>query len=291
MTASVRLCRIPRFRDLTGRYDALLCDIWGVVHNGVRAFDGAVETLRRFRNQGGVVVLLTNAPRPAASVREQLAGLNVAADAYDAIITSGDVTRSLIDRTRTVKVFHLGPERDRPLFERLDIELTGLDACELILCSGLFDDETESPEDYRDLLTKAAGHGLELICANPDHIVHRGNKLIYCAGALADLYEQLGGVSVNAGKPHQPIYDLALTASAVPGRPPVAKDRVLAIGDNLNTDIAGAARCGLDALFVTGGVHAGDITSSTDGGDTIMVKLTSGAATEHLIGYQPALRW
>ena len=201
---------LDSIKELGSRYRAWLVDIWGVMHNGHRAFPGAVAATRAFRAQGGIVVLLSNSPRPSPSVQEQLRRLGVPDDAYDATVTSGDLTRHELAKHEGATVFHLGPERDRPIFHGLDVKLGPHEDAELVVCSGLFDDETEAPEDYADLLRALAARELPMICANPDHMVERGDRLVWCAGALAQLYERQGGSVIYAGKPYAPIYQLAL---------------------------------------------------------------------------------
>jgi HAD superfamily hydrolase (TIGR01459 family) len=240
--------------DLAGRYGALFCDVWGVVHNGVHAFADALEALCAFRERQGPVVLITNAPRPGMLVERQLDELNVPRAAYDAVVTSGDVTRSAVASAPGASVLHIGPGRDLGFYEGLDIELVDHDEeAELISCTGLFDDTSESPEDYRQRFAGLAARGLTLVCANPDIVVERGDQMVWCGGALARLYAELGGKTVLAGKPFSPIYDAALKAIGEPD-----KASVLTIGDGLYTDIKGACDYGLDALFVTGGIHAAD---------------------------------
>jgi len=249
---------------LTDRYDVVLCDVWGVIHNGVRNFPEACEALERFNAGHGPVVLISNAPRPSKDVLSQLDGLKVQREAWSAFVTSGDATRSLLTPRAGEKVWKIGPERDAPLWAGLDLTLAGCEDADFILCSGLYDDETEAPEDYRDRLKVAADRGLLFICANPDRVVQRGDKLIFCAGALADLYEELGGKVVMAGKPFAAIYDLALAeAERLRGRP-VDRDRVLCIGDGIITDVLGAENQKLACLFVAKGIH-GDKALGPDG--------------------------
>jgi HAD superfamily hydrolase (TIGR01459 family) len=236
-------------------YDAWLVDIWGVMHNGVRAYPAAVEATRRFREQGGIVVLLSNSPRPAPSLQAQLTTFGVPSTSYDATISSGDLTRHELQKHAGTRVFHLGPERDLPTFAGLDVERVGAGEAEFVVCTGLFHDDTETPEDYLGLLRELAGRNLTMLCANPDRMVERGPHLIYCAGALAEIYAELGGSVIYAGKPYLPIYDLALeTIADLAGRP-VPRSRILAIGDGVHTDMAGAADFGLDAVFVASGLH------------------------------------
>jgi HAD superfamily hydrolase (TIGR01459 family) len=246
---------LESIKPLGSRYRAWLVDIWGVMHNGRRAFPDAVIATRAFRAQGGIVALLSNSPRPSPSVREQLRRLGVPDDAYDATVTSGDLTRHELAKHQGATVFHLGPERDRPIFHGLDVKLVRHQDAELVVCSGLFDDDTETPEDYSGLLSELAARKLPMVCANPDHMVERGDQLVWCAGALASLYEQQGGPVIYAGKPYAPIYELALdTIGELAGRN-VAKAEVLVIGDGVNTDMAGAAGVGIDAVFVASGLH------------------------------------
>jgi HAD superfamily hydrolase (TIGR01459 family) len=250
---------LDRFSTLAPHYDVVLSDIWGVIHNGVAAFPEACAALARFRAEGGTVILVTNAPRPNSSVRRQLADLRVPADAYDGVVSSGDVTRGVIAGRTGQSVFHLGPARDRPIFEGLDLRFAEADAADYVVCSGLFDDETETPEDYRDLLARLRARNLFMLCGNPDVVVERGDQMIYCAGAIADLYASMGGEVLYAGKPYAPIYDLSLAeAEAVRGMTS-PRGRVLAIGDSVRTDFAGSVRQGIDCLFVTAGIHSAEL--------------------------------
>ena len=242
---------------IADRYDAVLCDVWGVLHNGREAFPVPCDALARFGGEHGPVVLISNAPRPAAAVHGQLAELGVPGDAWSGFVTSGDATRALLSARAPGPAFALGPDRDRPLYDGLGLAFATLEDATFICCTGLFDDEVETAEDYRTAMTGAAARGLEFICANPDLVVHRGEKLIPCAGAIAALYEQLGGKVLMAGKPFAPTYDLALAEiDRLAGRP-VDRSRVLAIGDGVGTDVLGANRQGLDCLFITGGIHEG----------------------------------
>lgn len=237
--------------ELARRYDALLCDVWGVIHNGRESFPDACAALTRWRQEAGPVILISNAPRPAQAVAYQLDGLSVPRASWSAIVTSGDVSRTLLAARAPGPAFRIGPPKDDPLYSDLGLKFAGVDEAAFVACSGPNYEDVETPEDYRAVLTAAAGRGLVMICANPDLLVQRGDALIYCAGALAKLYETLGGTVVWAGKPYSPIYDLAFEEA---GRPDRA--RVLAIGDGLLTDLAGARDQRLDALFVADGVHA-----------------------------------
>ena len=247
-----------RLRDLVGNTDVVLSDIWGVVHNGLVAFPEACEALHTFRAQGGTVILITNAPRPADSVQRQLRKLGVADDTYDAIVSSGDLTRHFIAGHPGQKVFWVGPERDSSIHRGLDVVHSTLEQADYIICTGLFDDETESAENYRDMLLQARERKLTLICANPDIVVERGDRLIYCAGAVAELYRELDGEVIFYGKPHRPIYERAIELATERRGHATPLARVLAIGDSVRTDLAGAHAFGIDCLFVTRGIHAED---------------------------------
>jgi HAD superfamily hydrolase (TIGR01459 family) len=247
--------------EISDRYDAILCDIWGVLHDGVASFALASQALLSFRRRGGAVVLISNAPRPSPPVRRQVLRLGVPSEAFDAVVTSGDVTIGLIEERADDPVLHIGPARDLSLFDAV-AEATGrrprlvpLEDARYALSTGLRNDETETPDDYELELRAIRRREMTMICANPDIVIHRGEDLIFCAGALARRYEGLGGSVVYAGKPHALIYDLALLLAERARGAPVGKHRVLAIGDGMKTDIVGAARAGLDALLVTQGIH------------------------------------
>ena len=249
---------------LASRYDVILSDIWGVVHNGRQHFAAACDALARFRQQGGTVILITNAPRPHPPVLRQLEGLGVPAGAFDAVVTSGDVTLSLIADHGGAPLHHIGPPRDIALFDILT-EQTGLnpprvdlERAEYVVCTGLFDDE-HTPDDYADAFRIMRTRNLAMISANPDIVVHVGDKELYCSGALAEVYETMGGTVIQAGKPFAPIYDKAMELAAAKFGRPVEASRVLAIGDGMRTDIAGAASRGLDVIFVTSGIHRAEL--------------------------------
>src|ERR1700693_180369 len=276
-----------RLRDLVGGVDVVLSDIWGVVHNGLVAFPEACAALHSFRSQGGTVILITNAPRPADSVQRQLRKLGVADAAYDAIVSSGDLTRHFVADHPGRKMFWIGPERDSSIHRGLDAVLAPLEHADYIICTGLFDDETESAEDYRSMMLQARERELTMICANPDTVAERGARLIYCAAAVADLSRELGGEVIFYGKPHRPIYQRAIELAAERQSHPIALDRVLAIGDSVRTDLAGAHGFGIDCLFVTRGIHAEDF----EGVDQL-----DPASVKELFGHPPRaltreLRW
>jgi HAD superfamily hydrolase (TIGR01459 family) len=247
------------FATLAPRYDVLLCDVWGVVHNGVAATGESCAALIRFRGQGGTVVLITNAPRPGDFVQAFIDTLKVPREAYDAIVSSGDVTRSLVAARAGQRVFHVGPERDLPIFEGLDVEIAPIERADFVVCSGLYDDTRETPQDYAKLIDQMLARKLAMICANPDVVVERGDHLVYCAGAIADLYAHSGGDVIYAGKPYRPISEQAIArAQGLRGRT-LDPARIMAIGDSVRTDLKGAADFHIDSLFVTAGIHAQEL--------------------------------
>lgn len=255
---------IDGLRLLAGRYDVALCDVWGVVHDGRRAFPSACEALSRFRESGGTVVLITNAPRPNGPIQAQLDRLGVPRAAYDAIVTSGDVTIGLVRARGAAPLHHIGPARDLTLFDTLaelgwQAPRVALVEAAYVLCTGLFDDTRETPADYDATFAAMLARKLTMICANPDLVIHRGDDLVYCAGALAQRYADRGGETIYAGKPYAPIYREALARAAAARGGAIDKSRVVAIGDAMRTDIAGAASQGLDALFVAAGIHRDEI--------------------------------
>ncbi len=253
---------MTEFQNLSGLgeiaqdYDALLCDIWGVIHNGRVPYQEACAALERFRAERGPVILISNSPRPSVAIPEQFAKIGVPGELYDAIVTSGDATIDELSRRAPGPAFKLGPERDDVIYESLEMNFSDLEDAAFISCTGLFDDDTETPEDYVDLLNQALDQGLPLVCANPDVKVKRGDKVIYCGGALAQLYEQLGGQVIYAGKPHEPIYRLSRAWLNEISGYEITKDRVLAIGDNIFTDLMGAQQEDYDCLFIADGLHA-----------------------------------
>ena len=256
---------LDRLADLAGSYDVLLCDIWGVIHNGRDAFPAPCAALAHWRESVGPVVLISNSPRPGPEVIVQLDAIGVAREAYSALVTSGDVTRRLLVERAPGPAYKIGPDRDAPLYEGTGIEFTALERAAFIACTGPVDDEVETPDDYAGVLSRAAALRLPMICANPDKVVQRGDRLIYCGGALAELYQTLGGEVVMAGKPHAPIYREALAQAAELAKGPIDPSRVLAIGDGVATDIVGANAQSLDVLFVVGGIHTAE-TRGADGG-------------------------
>ena len=262
---------IPGLSAIADRFDVILCDVWGVLHDGVRAHTEAGEALIRFRGlPGGTrprrVVLVSNAPRPWGGVQTILDGYGVPREAYDAILTSGDLTRSLLAGTPGARIHHLGPERDAPIFDGLDIRRVAAGEADAVVCTGLFDDTRETAEDYRPALEEWRARDVPMICANPDLVVERAGLLIPCAGLIAEAYATLGGRVTYAGKPYRPVYAAALDmAGALDGLAAPDPARVLAVGDALRTDIAGASAFGLPNLLVARGIHAEELGVSTEG--------------------------
>lgn len=242
--------------DLAPSYTALLCDAWGVMHDGITANSPANDALVRFRRKGGKVVVMTNAPRPKSEVVAMFDRLGVPRAAYDDIVTSGDAARHVLEARPGVRLYHVGPERDLPLYFGLAVTFADEDDCDLISCTGLFDDDSETPDDYQESFESWRARGVPMLCVNPDIVVERGDRLIWCAGALAERYREMGGETMIVGKPYAPIYETALERVAALTGAPVDKARLLAIGDGVETDIRGAFQQGIDALFVTGGIHA-----------------------------------
>ena len=259
MTAPQALAGLSEIAD---QYDVLLCDVWGVIHNGRERFPAACAALERFAAERGPVILISNSPRPSAAVEQQLDDLMVPRAAWTTFVTSGDATRALLGARAPGPAWRIGPERDNVLYDDLDLEFAGPDDAAFIACTGPVNDDWETPEHYRADLERAAARGLTMICANPDKVVHRGERLIYCGGALADLYSLLGGEVIMAGKPYSAIYDLCIAdAERLLDR---AGARALCIGDGVPTDVMGAQTQGLDCLFVAGGIH-GQETAAPDG--------------------------
>ncbi|MDO5706839.1 MAG: TIGR01459 family HAD-type hydrolase [Paracoccus sp. (in: a-proteobacteria)] len=250
---------IESLSQIGGDYRALFCDLWGCLHNGKAAYPAAVAALQAFRAGGGKVCLMTNAPRPRQYVQAQLDRMGVPRDAWDVIVSSGDAAQvAMFSGQVGRKVWFIGTDKDLGFFndipagyEGVQIDRVPLDRAGGIVNTGPFDEMTEVPEDYRDRFADAIARGLPMLCANPDIVVDMGETRIYCAGALAELYQQMGGQALYFGKPHAPIYDLARAELGLG-----AGDRVLAVGDGIFTDVLGAAQQGIDALFVTGGLAA-----------------------------------
>lgn len=264
---------IPALADISASYDVLFCDLWGCVHNGRVAYPAAVAALQAFRRGGGRVALLTNAPRPRGLIEIQIGRLGVPRDAWDVIVTSGDAAQdAMLDGVVGQRVWHIGTAKDDGFFtETTDpraaaIRRVDLDDAQGIVATGPFDELAETPEDYRAVLAGAQARGLKMLCVNPDIVVDVGDTRIYCAGALAQLYEQMGGEALYFGKPHPPIYDLARRRLDLG-----ADARILAIGDGIATDVEGGRAQGLDTLFITGGLAADELGVDVENPDPALL--------------------
>lgn len=278
---------VSGLEEIAGQYDTILSDVWGVIHNGRSAFEAACDALTRFRDGGGTVVLITNAPVPKQQVISYFRPMGVPDTSFDDCVSSGDATRDELARRSHEKIWRLGVdsgwERDRFLYEGLDIDFVGPEEADSVLCVGLEDEKKDEPEAYRDILKIGARRDLPMICANPDIKVRVGDELIWCAGALAAIYEEEGGRVIYPGKPHDPIYRLAMSrAKALRGKAP---ESVLCIGDSPATDMRGAAAQGFDALYVGTGLadHGSDFKSELN---TLLSE--HGAQARWAM---PALRW
>jgi HAD superfamily hydrolase (TIGR01459 family) len=287
---------VPGLSAIAADYDVLVCDVWGVIHNGIAVFPGAAEALSAFRRARGPVILLTNAPRPWPVVAKQLAHFGVAADCYDAIVTSGDLTRAEIAARAQahggpLPSLYIGPDRDLGLFDASTVQRTDLDGAAAIICTGPYRDEEETPDDYRALLTQAAHRQIPFLCANPDLVVQRGDRTIYCAGSLAQLYAGLGGAVWYAGKPHAPVYErVDAAAQAALGRG-VPRARMLMAGDGLKTDVLGANRAGIPVFLVTGGIHAAEFGATAEEPDLDRIGAALTAQGLSARAAAPRLRW
>lgn len=247
-------------KSLSADYPVWLCDIWGVVHNGLKGYEAAAHALSQHRKQGGIVILVTNAPRTSQDVVWHLNNLKIPPQSYDRVVTSGDVTQTLVREHSRGKAYYLGPARDLSLFEGQMVKEVPLTEAHVVLCTGLVNDDVETPDDYGGLLSHMKELKLPMICANPDKIVRKGDRLLYCAGSLAEKYSSMGGTVLMAGKPYEPIYNLALQIAGTIARQGFDKSKVLAIGDGPETDIKGAADFGISAVLIADGV-----TDASDG--------------------------
>ena len=273
-------------KSLSADYPVWLCDIWGVVHNGISCYEAAAHALSQHRNAGGIVILVTNAPRTASGVIHQLNDIGVPPQCYDRVVTSGDVTQTLVTDHARGKVYHLGSGRDLSIFEGITVEKVALKEAHAVLCTGLAHDEVETPADYAGLLARMKELNLPMICANPDKMVRKGSRLLYCAGALAEKYSDMGGHVFMAGKPYAPIYELAMQqATEIAGRS-LQKKHVLAIGDGPETDIKGAADFGLDVVLIADGV-----TDATAGLVATQARIQAIVPKAHIIKTQRHLAW
>lgn len=275
---------------IAGNYDAVLSDVWGVLHNGVAAHPTACEALVNYRAGGGRVVLITNAPRPANDVAELIEGLGVPRDAYDSIMSSGDVTRTMLEEYRGRSVHYVGPPVDNDgLFDGLDIARGPAETADAILVTDL-DRDDETPDMYNARMDVWLERHLPLIAANPDRVVEHGDRIIYCGGALADLYEARGGRILMAGKPYRPIYDGALALAEKAAGRSLDKSRVLAIGDSVRTDAIGAANFGIDLMFITGSIHAEELDAFGQP-DPEVIRAFVAPSGANLAGFMPRLAW
>jgi HAD superfamily hydrolase (TIGR01459 family) len=270
---------ISSLAEISDQYDAVLCDVWGVIHNGRAAYQDACQALSAFRASGKPVILISNAPRPSSIIPSQLEYLKVPSSAWDRIVTSGDATRAEIER-RGPRGYKIGPSKDEGLYEGLPVDFRPIESADYVICTGLRDDLSEPPESYKPELAALAARKLPFICANPDRVVQFGGQLIPCAGALADIYEDLGGEVIMAGKPFAPIYDLTIAAAKEVAGKPLDGSRLLCIGDGVQTDVAGAFNQKLDCLFVAAGIHAEEL-SGQDGLDGAKVDAFLAAHKTH----------
>ena len=275
--------------DLAPNYDAVLSDVWGVLHNGVEAHPSAIDALVRFRSGGGHVVLITNAPWPGPRIVARLDELGVPRAAYDALVSSGDVSREMLAAYRGRTVHYVGPPEDVGLFEGLDLKLGDADVADAVVVTDLEDDD-HTPDHYRERMKTWLARNLPLIAANPDRVVEHGSRIIYCGGALADLYEAHGGRILMAGKPYRPIYAEALRLAEVAGGRSLDRSRLLAIGDSIRTDAIGAANFGMDLLFITGSIHAEELDAFGKP-DPAAVRALVGPSGARLAGFMPRLAW
>ena len=277
--------------DLLARYDVIFCDVWGVIHDGLKAFPLACDALSRFRAGGGTVVLVSNAPVPQEQVERMLVSRAVMPSAYDAIVSSGDIALAHIQSAGFQSVYCIGPrDRDSALFDKLTAKQVELAEAEAIVCSGFTDDRTETAESYRALLETALKRSLPFVCANPDLVVDVGGKLYLCAGAIADLYAHMGGEVFWAGKPHASAYGTALEVAQRLRGADVPASRILGIGDALRTDLKAAQGAGVDGLFIAGGIHRHDAMTGQEIDAGKLAKLFAGSGIP-AIGAMAYLAW
>ncbi|MDA1099170.1 MAG: TIGR01459 family HAD-type hydrolase [Proteobacteria bacterium] len=285
---------IDGLAEMADDYDLFIFDLWGVVHDGVSAYPSALDCLRRLRQRRARVVLLSNVPRPSASVTQHLTELGVAEPLYDWLLTSGEAAATAVAATAVGSgadarpaYFHLGPERNRPTLDACRGREVAIEAAEMIICTGLFDDDADKAEDYRGFLTAAVARDLPMICANPDIVVMRGDQMVQCAGAVAALYEDLGGTVQRFGKPFPAIFDRLFVEA-----PDIPRARAVMIGDALATDIRGARQAGIAAIWIAGGIHADALSLAPDGGlDQDKVNSVAEQACEQPAAIMPWLQW
>ncbi|HUQ36213.1 MAG TPA: TIGR01459 family HAD-type hydrolase [Aestuariivirga sp.] len=273
-------------KSLSADYPVWLCDIWGVVHNGLKGYEAAAHALSQHRKQGGIVILVTNAPRTSQDVVRHLNHLKIPLQSYDRVVTSGDVTQTLLRDQAKGKAYYLGPARDLSLFEGQMVNEVPLAEANAVLCTGLVNDDVETPDDYADLLSRMKELKLPMICANPDKIVRKGDRLLFCAGSLAEKYSSMDGTVLMAGKPYEPIYNLALQiAGTIAGRE-IDKSKVLAIGDGPETDIKGAADFGISVVLIADGV-----TDASDGLEATLARVEAKVPHAKIVKILHHLAW
>ena len=249
--------KINNFQDIEDNYDSLICDVWGVIHNGRELFESVNDCLVNFRSKQKPVVLLSNAPRPSKYIERMLNQLGLDRKSFNEIVTSGDLTMSALNESHYgSKCYHIGPDRDLNIFDGVNVSRVSFDEADFLFVTGLFDDETEDENSYSSILDEAKKRNLKLVCANPDIAVQRGEKLIPCAGAISKKYEEMGGKAINIGKPFSPIFDKAV--NLIKGINENQNPRIIVIGDGLETDIKGANILKMDSLLVLGGLFASE---------------------------------
>ena len=265
---------ISNFSQISNRYKSVFCDLWGCLHNGEESFHKSLEALLNFKATGGVVILLTNAPRPSKTVLKQIEKLGITKPHFDGIVTSGDAAQlELFSGKFGNKIFHIGSSRDISFFEispqlyskPIEVDLVDISKASSIVCTGLFNDLTEELSDYDEIIAYGVSQKMPFLCANPDIQVDLGHQRLWCAGALAANYEKAGGTATYFGKPHKPIYDLAFK-KLHEINPSITKSEIICIGDGILTDVLGGHSYGLDTLFVSGGLS--DRETGTTNGET-----------------------
>ena len=273
---------------LSGRFNTAFCDVWGVVHNGERVHQSAVEALTKFREQGGAVILVTNAPRPSNEIIDEILTMGVPESAFDALVSSGEVTRNLIAQYEGQSVYRLGPQSDDGLFKGIDVKLGSIDQAKAIICSDL--EYGKTPKDYAQDVLDWKACGLPFICANPDKLVEVGDQLIYCGGALDDVYQDAGGEVIMAGKPFKPIYDRASQLALDTRNIAIEDQKIVAIGDSARTDATGAAKINAGFFFISGSIHAHEL-GPVDDPDPTKIETLLAPIGANSVGYSPKLVW
>lgn len=273
---------------LSSQFNTLFCDVWGVVHNGERVHKQAIDALQRFRQTGGAVILVTNAPRPSAEITAEICDMGVPQDAFDALVSSGEVTRDLIADYAGETIYRLGPQSDGGIFDGIDVKFGALEEAKAIVCSDL--EYGKTPQDYATDVQDWKKRNLPFICANPDKFVEIGDELVYCGGALADVYEEIGGNVIMAGKPYLPIYEKAAQLAADTCGISPKDQRVLAIGDSTRTDAMGARMIGAGFLFISGSIHAHEL-GPVDAPDAALIEKLLTPTGVNSLGFSPKLAW